>query len=1233
MAGRKEYQLAIKIAGEIEKSLPASMRNTRSELRAVSKDALKATSEMNGAFSASAKSVGASLDKINAVSNRVLKAVGKAVKVAGAGVAAGLGASIKVGSEFEAQMSTVQAISGSTADEMKRLNEAALEYGSKTSFTAKEAGEALEYMALAGYDANKSIEMLPNVLNLAAAGEMDLGRASDQVTDAQSALGLSVEETTRFVDQMAQTAASSNTSVEQLGAAALTVGGTARNLKGGITELNQVLGLLADNGIKGSEGGTKLRNMILSLSAPTDSAAGAMASLGLEIADKEGNLRSMSDIMADLGEKLDGLGNVEKSRILKAIFNKTDIKAVNALLGTSSERWSELSGVIENANGAAEKMAETKLDNLQGDITLFKSALEGTGVRIYEELQGPLRGIVQGATKGIEGFTDWFIENFPTIKSAITEIGEAIGTFTAPFLSVGEWLLDNPEVISGALGAIGAAIITFKVASGIKAVVSAISGFASLNPVITIIGGVAAAIGAVAAATAKARNDAKAENLAKSFGDVALSMEDIEDVAKRIVGGRDLERIDELMNSIAESDSIVESLKRTSGAIKKVNWKIKAGLDISKADREEYANEVKKYVEDTQTLIEQKGYEVQVSTKLLFGNGKQGKELLKGSDAFYAGLEAETDSLTKNLNKKLQKAIEDGFTPDTKKAIDKVLDSLAEINERITQAQSEANWDSLSAEWSGKELTAASFKSLQKEINENLEKEYEGIQEGEISQYTSINARTKQGELTEADRKAGYISVYEAEELKKEVAKSTQEKKSEASNRSAEFQYNTLMDTYGEKLAAGELDQSDRDALNELTTKMLKGEGIADTEYGKIIKDINDYSQYNDTWTSAFNPFDENGILRRTIKAKRNIGENLDYSVTGSPMTASEIYNLSMIEADAQYLAPLIKAQKSAKEYLSGKASDNVDQFTTPFATARQQYTTQDIESIVKSSVSAASVEQNVKTTDTETTQQQNTGSGTAQSAGAAYNQGISTQDIETIIQKIVPAQTEVPQQVVAPTVSVVPAEQDVNVADTEKLQEQGEAGGEAYSLGMSEQIGQDTTVTDTVQKIFSDTANGATESGRMAGNNFITSLRSSTAGQVITIDAKIKSAGGASVTPHAMGGIFSKPHIGMVGEAGTESVIPINHTKNSYDLFIKTGEMLGFNMSQKNKKMSERYNHFKDNEMVPAMAGNTTFAPNITINAPGGDKTVIKQAADSALKEFEKLYRKMKKEEERRRL
>ena len=213
--------------------------------------------------------------------------------------------------DFDKAMSQVAATMGKSVDEISDLREFAIEMGSTTAFSATQAAEGLNYMALAGYSAEQSMKMLPTVLNLAAAGNIELAAASDMVTDAQSALGLTTQETVDLVDQMAKASSTTNTSVAQLGEAMLTIGGTAKMMKGGTEELAQVLGLLADNGIKGSEGGTALRNMLLSLSAPTSQAAAELDKLNLDVFDANGNMRSMQDIVGDLGTALSGMTDEE----------------------------------------------------------------------------------------------------------------------------------------------------------------------------------------------------------------------------------------------------------------------------------------------------------------------------------------------------------------------------------------------------------------------------------------------------------------------------------------------------------------------------------------------------------------------------------------------------------------------------------------------------------------------------------------------------------------------------------------------------------------------------------------------------------------------------------------------------------------------------------------------------------------------------------------------------------
>lgn len=321
-----------------------------------------------------------------------------AVKAFGSAAVSAGGSIIETGMNFDSAMSQVAATMGKTTDEIEDLRDFAKQMGASTMFSASQAADGLNYMALAGYDAQTSMEMLPTVLNMAAAGGMDLATASDMVTDAQSALGLSIEETAAMTDKMAKAASTTNTSVEQLGNAFLTVGGTAKNLSGGTTELSTALGLLADNGIKGSEGGTALRNVILSLSAPTDKAAAQLEALGVNAFDADGNMRPLNDTFADLNAALGDMTQEEKTQALNTIFNKVDLKSVNALLATDAERWDEVADAIEHSQGAAEKMAETQMDNLAGDLTYFQSALEGVQIALEEKLDPALRSFVQGAT-------------------------------------------------------------------------------------------------------------------------------------------------------------------------------------------------------------------------------------------------------------------------------------------------------------------------------------------------------------------------------------------------------------------------------------------------------------------------------------------------------------------------------------------------------------------------------------------------------------------------------------------------------------------------------------------------------------------------------------------------------------------------------------------------------------------------------------------------------------------
>lgn len=430
--------------------------------------------------------------KVGGLKSTITK-LGIGATVAGIGKAA-----IGVGMDFEAGMSQVAATMGISSEAVRRnegdfklLSEAAKEAGSTTQFSATQSAEALNYLALAGNDAQTSVSLLPTVLNAAAAGGLELGYASDLITDSMSALGLKTKDTTTFVDQLTMTSQKSNTSMGQLGEAILTVGGTAKKLKGGTVELNTVLGILADEGLKGSQAGTALRNVILSLAAPTDTASKELKKLGVNAYDANGNFKSLDTIFTELLHSTDNLSESAKNQAFTKIFNKNDLKAVETLLANTGGRFDELSGAIENSEGAAEKTAKTMNTNLKGAITTLNSALEGMGITIFEQFKEPLTKAVNAAATGIQNLIKAFNEG--KLDKTLIAIGSALAgiitymgimkgyAIVTSVLSVGKALLTAASMVKSFSGALAL----------LKAAIAAIGG-----PVTLVVAGISALVAA-----------------------------------------------------------------------------------------------------------------------------------------------------------------------------------------------------------------------------------------------------------------------------------------------------------------------------------------------------------------------------------------------------------------------------------------------------------------------------------------------------------------------------------------------------------------------------------------------------------------------------------------------------------------------------------------------------------------------------------------------------------------
>lgn len=343
-----------------------------------------------------------------------------AVSAAAAGASAAvIKKSADIGGEFEAQMSKVAAISGATQGEMEQLTAKAKEMGGTTKFTAKQAGEALEYMSMAGWKTADMLSGIGGIMHLAAASGEDLGKTSDIVTDALTAFGMKASDAGHFADVLAAASSNANTNVGMMGETFKYVGAMAGTLGYSAEDVGLSIGLMANAGIKASQAGTELNAIYTRLSVNTSHARDAIEGLGISFYDSNGKARAWGTILDEMRIKTANMTDAEKTAFANRVAGQRAQAGLLAMLNATSADYDNLTKSINNADGAAKRMADTMQDNLQGQLTVLKSGLEGTAITIYESMQKPLTEGVKTAVSTL---------NDPRIQDGVKKVGQQFGS-------------------------------------------------------------------------------------------------------------------------------------------------------------------------------------------------------------------------------------------------------------------------------------------------------------------------------------------------------------------------------------------------------------------------------------------------------------------------------------------------------------------------------------------------------------------------------------------------------------------------------------------------------------------------------------------------------------------------------------------------------------------------------------------------------------------------------------
>lgn len=436
---------------------------------------------------------------------------------------------IELGQNFTSTMSEVSAISGATGEDFEKLEACAREYGATTVFSASNAAEALKYMSLAGWDADQSTSALGGVLNLAAASGMELGAASDMVTDYLSAFAMEAGDAAYFADLLSYAQSHSNTTAEALGEA---YKNCAANLNAAGQDVETVTSLLegmANQGYKGSEAGTAMAAIMRDITNGMKDGAIKIGETSVAVMDAQGNFRDLTDILTEVEAATNGMGDAERAVALSSTFTADSTKGLNLILNEGMDKIAGYEEELRGASGSAEEMANIMNDNLSGDVAAMNSAFEELGLKIYDALESKLRAGVQFITNGVIPAIEWLGGHIPEVTIAVSGLGAVIAAMNWGTIS------SKIAMVKGALVKLAAALGGVSLpAIAIIAVITAVAlAFTNLwknneefrNKITAIWDGI------------KAKFDEFGQGIVDRLNALGLEFEDITEVMKAVWDG------------------------------------------------------------------------------------------------------------------------------------------------------------------------------------------------------------------------------------------------------------------------------------------------------------------------------------------------------------------------------------------------------------------------------------------------------------------------------------------------------------------------------------------------------------------------------------------------------------------------------------------------------------------------------------------------------------------------
>lgn len=703
---------------------------------------------------------------------------------------------------------------------------------------------------------------------------------------------------------MAQASSNANTNVGMMGETFKYVGPVAGALGYSIEDTAVAIGLMANSGIKASQAGTSLRKIFLGLQGGVELTGKELGKYHLEIENADGSMRELDEVMGDLRQAFSLMTDAEKTANAENIAGKTGMAGLLAIVNAGEDDYNKLTEAIENSAGASERMAEIRLDNLVGDLTLLKSAAEGAGIEIYRGFSANLRGITKGATSWITSFTGELEANIPTIQRQIKVFGRNVQEGFEPVIDFGKWCLNHPGVIKGTLAGIVTTMGTFKAFQAAKngiMLLKTLSGMMSAWPVAAF-GLAAGAIVGIGTAIKEAEREAAKANLAEHFGDIALSVEELEEVARHIVGagGSLFDQLDSFGEVSDKAAALRRSLQKELNEISKASWKLSLGIQFDDGDTQSYVGAVEKYISDAQEYINSSGYELKLAANIVLGSGEADTE----GDAFYSKLDEIFKAIQLNLQENLDDIAENGLTLPKERIVNNYLKDISEITQMITDAQAKAKFDMVGMKYSGMSLMSGdTFLNFQDEIATQTSEAFSGIDESMQEYLSSLYARKDAFERGIVTKEQGGLDQEGFDEKYTEAKAQQYQRKAEAAMRGMQVMKDTIMQTYGSEVqpALEAVEKGIQESLDSLSASDAATPEAFQAEIDEVIRDVLSSNSLSESSKNALN------MLVDGMKPTTDlIGELIEqYKSAGGDMSEAAISGLQEGLNDTTMLSAL----------------------------------------------------------------------------------------------------------------------------------------------------------------------------------------------------------------------------------------------------------------------------------------------------------------------------------------